>query len=149
MPLLPPLMGRGYLHHHLVPGVPPPPLVPGVPPPPLVPGAHLLVTPHHYNKRGQLVTIRQMYTYYIMIGQINNALFYSPAELNGIAHATDIEKTSIILHKSFKSHMTNPKMHNTRYVFSNLQSWFSFIFPYKREDRENKLSFQTHHTTST
>ena len=49
-----------------------------------------------------------IHMFYIDQAQINTALFYSPADLDGIAHTTNIEKTSII-HESFNSHMTNPE----------------------------------------
>ena len=42
------------------------------------------------------------------MAQIDIILFYSPADLDGIACTTNIEKTSII-HESFNSFMTNPE----------------------------------------
>ena len=57
---------------------------------------------------------------FTMIGQIDNALFYSPTEHDGAVLTTNIEETRIILCKLLKSYMTNHNTHGMRHVFSNL-----------------------------
>ena len=46
----------------------------------------------------------------IIIWGTNQQYFvFLPAKFNGMTHATNIEETSIVLHESFNSHMTNPE----------------------------------------
>ena len=91
--------------------------------------------------------ITNVHVYYDS-GKLTMLYFYSPTEHNQVALSTNIEETKIILSKLSKViYMTNQNTYGMRDVFSNLQSGFSLIFPYKREDR--KLSFQIHHITTT
>ena len=125
---------------------PPPPATKTPPPPPVIKALPPLlpVPPHCYNKTGQLVTTSQIYICFISTRQIDTTLFYSPADLNGITHFTNIEKTSII-HESFNSHMKKYITQDTYSVTYN-PGFLSFL---PTKDTEMKLTSQTHHNTTT
>ena len=81
-----------------------------------------------------------------MTGQINNALFYSPAKLDRVAHATNIEKTCIILMQIIQVTYDKSKyMKQDTYSITYNPSFFSFFPTKEMTETDIKFPNTPHH----
>ena len=81
-----------------------------------------------------------------MTGQINNALFYSPAELDRVAHPTNIEKTSNDITQIIQVTYDKSKyMKQDMYSVTYNPSFFSFFPTKERRETEIKFPSTPHH----